>query len=107
MPSSEQKSLNALLSNCFPLSKMSTLGIPYLQMMFLHTKVRMLFSMIVARGSTSTHLVKQLIPTTRYFSCLRAVGKGPIMSSPHWANGQGAVIGVSSSDGCLIRLLNL
>ena len=67
----------------------------------------MLFSVIVAKGSASTHLVKYSIPTTRNFSCLKAVGKGPMMSSPHCANGQGAVIGVSSFDGCLIRLLNL
>ena len=58
MPCSEQKSLNVLLSNCFPLSETGTLDIPYLQMMFLHTKVRMLFSVIVARGSAFTHLVK-------------------------------------------------
>ena len=58
MPSSEQKSLNVLLSNCFPLSETRTLGIPSLQMMFLHAKVRMLFSVIVARGSASTHFVK-------------------------------------------------
>ena len=58
MPSSEQKFLNAPLSNCFPLSETSTLEIPYLHMMFFYTKVRMLFSVIVARGSASTYLVK-------------------------------------------------
>ena len=55
---SEQKSLNLLLSNYFSLSETSTLGIPYLQMMFLYTKVQMLLSVIVARGFASTHLVK-------------------------------------------------
>ena len=58
MPSSEQKFLKALLSNCFPLSEMSTLGIPNLHMMLFHTKARMFFSVIVARGSASTHYVK-------------------------------------------------
>ena len=58
MPSSKQKSLNALLLNCFPLSETITLGIPYLQMIFLHTKFQMFFSVIVGRVSASTHLVK-------------------------------------------------
>ena len=57
-PSSEQKSLNALLSNCFPLLETSTLGISYLEIIFLQTKLRIFFSVIVARASTSTHLVK-------------------------------------------------
>ena len=58
IPSSEQKSLYALLSNYFPLSKTSTLGIPYLQMIFLQTKLLMFFYVIVARASIFTHLVK-------------------------------------------------
>ena len=58
IPSSEQKSLNALLSNYFSLSETSTLGIPYLQMMFFQTKFRIFFSMIVAKALASTHLVK-------------------------------------------------
>ena len=58
MPSSKQKSLNASLLNCLPLSETSTLGIPYLQIMFLHMKLQMFFSVIVARASASTHFVK-------------------------------------------------
>ena len=32
-------------------------------------------------------------------------GKGPTMSNPHWANGQGVLIGVSSSNVCRMMLL--
>ena len=46
------------LSNCFPLSNTKTLGIPYLQTMFLQTKLLMFFSIMVAKASTSSHLVK-------------------------------------------------
>ena len=34
-----------------------------------------------------------------------AIGKGPMMSSPHWAKGYGAFIGVSCSDGWRTILL--
>jgi len=40
------------------LSETSTLGIPYLQMTFLHKKFHTFFSMMVARVSASTYLVK-------------------------------------------------
>ena len=103
----EQKSQNELLSNYFPLSETKTLGMPNLHMMHLQTKLCMFFFVIVARASASTHFVKQSMPTTRNFSYQIVVGNVPIMSSPHWANGQGAVIGVNSSVGCRIMLLNL
>ena len=50
--------MNASLSNCFPFSESNTLGIPYLQMMFLHTKLRIFFFVMVVKASASTHLVK-------------------------------------------------
>ena len=72
IPNSKQKSLNALLSNYFPLSETSTLGIPYLQIMFLQTKLRMFFSVIVAKASASTHFVKYLMPVElQLFDCCR------------------------------------
>ena len=40
----------------------------------------------------------------RNFSCRTTIGNGPMMSNPHWAKGHGAVIGVNSSDGCLMIL---
>ena len=55
IPSCLQKSLNVSLSNCFPLSKAKTLGILKREMMFFHTKLRTFFSVIVAKGSISTH----------------------------------------------------
>jgi len=58
IPNYEQKFMKESLSNCFPLSDTKTLGIPYLQTMFLQTKLLMFFSIMVAKASTSTHLVK-------------------------------------------------
>ena len=58
IPNCEQKSQNDLLSNCFPLSETKTLGMPNLHMMHLQTKLRMFFSVMVARASASTHFVK-------------------------------------------------
>ena len=58
IPNCEQKSRNASLSNCFPLSETKTLGMPNLHMMHLQTKLRMFFSVMVAKASASTHLVK-------------------------------------------------
>ena len=58
IPNCKQKSLKESLSNCFPLSKTKTLGISYLQTMFLQTKLLKFFYVMVARGSASTHLVK-------------------------------------------------
>ena len=34
-----------------------------------------------------------------------AMGKGPTMSNPHWANSQGVLISVSSSVGYHMKLL--
>ena len=44
--------------------------------------------------------------TTRNFICLMPSGKGPKMSSPHYAKGHDAIIEVRYSDGCLGTLLN-
>jgi len=43
----------------------------------------MFFLVIVAKGSTSTYLLKQSIPTTRNLSCRIAMGKSHIMLRPH------------------------
>ena len=37
----------------------------------------------------STHFVKQSIATSKNFTCFSPCDKGPIMSIPHYANGQG------------------
>ena len=54
----EKKSLKESLTNCFQLSDTKILGIPYLQTMFLQTKLLTFFSVMVAKASASTHLVK-------------------------------------------------
>ena len=41
----------------------------------------------------------------RNLHCHMVIGKGPTMSNPHQANGQGALIGVSSLVGCHMMLL--
>ena len=53
-----QKSLNIGLSNCFPLSDTRDLRIPNLHIIKCQTKLRTFFSVIVAKGSASAHLVK-------------------------------------------------
>ena len=50
IPSFKQKFLNVLLSNYFPLSETSTLGIPYLQMMCFQIKLLMFFFVMVVRA---------------------------------------------------------
>ena len=57
-PSSAQKSLNLGLSNCFPLSDTRDLGIPNLHIIEHQMKLHTLCYVIVAKGSTSAHLVK-------------------------------------------------
>ena len=52
------ESLNLALSNCFPLSDTRDLEIPNLHMTARHTKLRILCSVTVAKGSASAHLVK-------------------------------------------------
>ena len=69
------------------------------------TKFQTFFSVIVANGSTSTHLVKQSILKIRNLSCRMAMKKGPTMSNPHWANDQEALIGVHSFVDCRMTLL--
>ena len=58
MPRPKQKSLKPCLSNCRPLSVMIVLEIPNLQIIFFHTKLLILASVIIARASASTHFVK-------------------------------------------------
>ncbi|CAL8168125.1 unnamed protein product [Prunus armeniaca] len=54
----KQNSHNRVLWNWRPLSVMRMRCSPNLQMMFFHPKTRTRASMIVARGSASTYLVK-------------------------------------------------
>ena len=61
--------------------------------------------MMVANAFASTHLVKLSIPMTRNLSYRIAIGKGPMMLSPHWVKGHGDLIRVSCSNGYLITLL--
>ena len=46
------------------------------------------------------------MPTTKNLSYRAAVGKGLIMSSPHYMKGHETVIGVRYSDSCLMTLLS-
>ena len=46
-------------------------------------------SVMVAKGSTSTHFVKKSVATNRNFLCAKAIWKGPNMSNPHWVNMSG------------------
>jgi hypothetical protein len=46
-------------------------------------------------------------PYHHKFHYFRPIGNGFMISSPHWTKGQGAVIGVSTSDGEWTRLPNL
>ena len=55
IPNCEQKSLKGSLSNYFLLSKTNTLAIPYLQMMFLQTKLCTFFSVMVAKALASIY----------------------------------------------------
>ena len=83
IPNCKQKSLKESLSNCFPLSETKTLRIPYMQTMFFQTKLLTFFSVMEAKTSGSTHLVKQSMPTIRNFSCRIVIENGPMMFSPH------------------------
>ena len=53
-----QKSLKSVLSNCRPLSDISTLGTPNLHTIFFQMKFLTFCFVILAKGSASTHLVK-------------------------------------------------
>ena len=58
IPSSAQKSLNLELSNCLPLFDTRALEIPNLHTMERQMKLCTFCSVIIAKGSASTHLVK-------------------------------------------------
>src|SRR5262245_48475853 len=78
---------------------MSTLGKPNLQMMFFHMKLHTAASVIYAKASASTYLVKYSTATTSNFRCPGAGGNGPTMSIPHCSNGQVGAIGVNFDGG--------
>ena len=53
------------------------------------------------------HEAVQVLPVPFTIQIEDVTENGDMMSNPYCANGQGAVIGVSSSDGYLMKLLNL
>ena len=55
---------------------------PKWKMMLFHMKFRTIFLVIVAKGSASTYLVKQSIPTTRNLNCPHSHGEGPHYVEP-------------------------
>ena len=77
--------------SCDPLLMMIRWEIPNRQIMFSHKKFSTFFWVIVAIVSASTHFVKYSQVTIKNFFCALASGKGPRISSPYWANGQGAI----------------
>ena len=89
MPMFAVNALKALQSNCLPLSEMSTLGMPNLQMMCPHTKSIIWRAVIVGIASASGHFRKYSTATSTNFFCPVVLGKDPRMSIPHCENGHG------------------
>lgn len=58
IPRVEENSQNFTLSNCLPLLVTIAWGMPNLQIINLHMKLVVLYSVMVANDSASTHLVK-------------------------------------------------
>ena len=86
---------------------MIRLGTPNRQTIFSHRNFSMLFCVIVATTFASTYFVKYLHATIKNFFCALANEKGPKMSSPHWANGQGTTTLNSYLGGWCVILVNL
>ena len=89
MPIFVVNSLKALQSNCLPLSNMSTLSIPNLQMMLSQTKSIIFLAVIVGTASAFGHFEKYSTATITNFFCPVVLEKGPRMSMPYCENGHG------------------
>ena len=89
VPKLLQNSLNLSESNCFPLSTVSVLGTPNLQIMFCQKNFFTDSEVIVASGFASIHLVKYSIATTANLFPLAKVvvarqGPCPIFVMAKW-----------------------
>ena len=87
--------LNLSESNCLPLLVMNSFGTPKRQTMFFHTNFCTAAEVIAPRGSASIHREKYSTATIANLCPVRAAGNGPIMSSPHLANGLQVIVGRS------------
>jgi hypothetical protein len=96
VPIDRQYSLKSWQSNCFPLSIVSSLGTPNLQMIFCQKNFLIVAEVMVARGLASIHFVKYSTATTANLKLPWAVGSGPTMSIPQRCSVQ---VGVMSCDG--------
>jgi hypothetical protein len=78
-----QNSQKSWLSNCLPLSTVSSDGTPNRQAMFCQKNFCVVFAVIVEIALPSVHLVKYSTATKVNFRFPCAIGSGPTMSSPH------------------------
>lgn len=101
------KYLKELQSNCFPLSKISVLGIPNRQIILPHTKSITFRTVMVGMASASGHLEKYSTATITNFFCPTVLENGSKMSIPHCENGHGLDIRNCGIADMLIALANL
>ena len=83
VPMELQNSRKSWLSNCLPLSTVSSDGTPNRQTMFCQKNFCAVFVVIVETALPSIHLVKYSMAVKVNFRFPCAVGSGPMMSSPH------------------------
>jgi hypothetical protein len=88
VPIWSQKVLNALESNCAPLSTVMAFGTPNRQMIFCQENFWTVADVIVASGLASIHFEKYSTVTTTYLRFTWACGSGPNKSNLHLCNGQ-------------------
>ena len=93
--------LKLLTKNWVSLFETNTMGILNQHTMFLQTNFFTFWVVMVTNSSASIHFVKCSMATTKYFSCLRAVRKGPRRSTPHWLDGHIATSGSYFAEGFL------
>jgi hypothetical protein len=82
VPMEKQKSLKPWLSNCLPLSTVSSDGTPNRQTMFCQKNFWAVFDVIVDTALASIHLVKYSTATKVNLRFPWVVGSGPTMSRP-------------------------
>jgi hypothetical protein len=78
-----QNSRKSWLSNCLPLSTVSSDGTPNRQTMFCQKNFCAVFAVIVETALPSIHLVKYSMAMKVNFRFPCAIGSGPSMSNPH------------------------
>ena len=82
MSSFEQNVRKTALSNWGPLFVMIARGILNRHTMFFQMNLETSLSLILTQASAFTHLLKQLVATSRNIFYAAPVGKGPTMSTP-------------------------